>query len=261
MTSASSDFFADYTEHELQMHAEITAIVEEGLSLKEWRRRFLLDPRWQPTRAGVISRSLQRRLLENWEVFRSLGDGQPPSSAHRNAERELEAYVRGLPGFGVQTVYGHTWCDCSLEQALGVIDLYPVLDPGEVEDTKALLLAHVARRIDASGPQSDVARIYLMNDIDRRHPRHRVADLRGYPVELKALLQGRNRGYPGDRAMTRTLDGEPELTLQLHRVMPTTESRGGTALWPSGVMTLVLAAYLPSGSDPGWVVEDPAPDG
>jgi hypothetical protein len=94
-----------------------------------------------------------------------------------------------------------------------------------------------------------------MNDLDPRHPRHRVVDMRGYPVELKALLQGRNRGYPGDRAMTRMIDDEPELTFQLHRVMPTIESRGGTPLWSHDSAALILAVYVPQESDPGWIID------
>jgi len=252
MTDDSAEFFTDYTEHELHMHAEVASIVEEGISLKEWRRRFLLDPRWQPTRTGVISRSLQRRLLESWEVFRSLGDGRPPSRAHRESEEELESYIRSIATSGVSHDHGHTWCDCTLGEALEIVDQYPVLDPEASEETKVLLLAHIARRIDVSGHSADLARIYLMNDLSVRS---RVAEVDGYPVELRTLLQGRNRNYPGDRAIVRRGQSVPALTLQLHRVMPTTASRSGDPLWSRDTTTLVLAAHVPVGSDPGWVIE------
>ncbi len=93
-----------------------------------------------------------------------------------------------------------------------------------------------------------------MNDLDRLNPRDRGVNDEDDPVTIKALLQGRNRSYPGDREMRRK-DGENRLTLQLHRVLPTRETRGGPPLWPRGATTLVLAAHIPAGTDPGWVVE------
>jgi hypothetical protein len=97
-----------------------------------------------------------------------------------------------------------------------------------------------------------------MDDLDPDNPRERGIreDPDGTdPVEIKALLQGRNRSYPGDREMRRWIGEEPQLTLQLHRVLPTRGRRGGPALWSRDTTTIVLAVYLPPGTDPGWLIE------
>jgi hypothetical protein len=122
-------------------------------------------------------------------------------------------------------------------------------------DDKALLLGHIARRIDGESPDAEVARIYLMDDLDEDRPRKRSVDPESDPVTIKSLLQGRNAGYPGDREIVRREGESRMLTLQFHRVLPTRVKRGGPPLWADGATTITLSAYIPPGTDPGWVIE------
>ena len=254
MTEDTTSFFTDYSEHELEMHREVQRIVTDGIALKDWRRQFLLDPQWRLTRSSVISRSLQSHRLQSWESFLSLGAGDEPNAEARDALDDLDAFVRALPGFDGGAEHGHTWCDCTLREAFEAVDLYPVHDADDADD-KALLLGHIARRIDGESPDAEVARIYLMDDLDLDRPRERSVDPDADPVRIKSLLQGRNARYPGDREIVRR-DGEnPALTLQLHRVLPTRVKRGGPPLWADGATTIALSAYIPPGTDPGWVIE------
>jgi hypothetical protein len=254
MTDQTSGFFSDYAEHEAEMHMEVERIVTTGTPLKEWRRQFMLDPQWRLTRRSVISRQMQTHTLKSWQTFLSLGAGDPLGSETQAALKALERHVRGLSSFPEAAEHGHTWCDCTLQEAFEVVDLYPVHDLDDA-DFKALLLGHIARRIDLTSPDADLARIYLMDDLDEASARERGVNEHDDPVEIKALLQGRNRSYAGDREMRRPDTDVMPLTLQLHRVLPTRARRGGPPLWPRAMTTIVLAAYIPPGSDPGWVVE------
>jgi hypothetical protein len=250
LTEDSTRFFTDYSEHEQHMHAEIQRIVSSGDSLKEWRRRFLLDPAWRPTRANVISRPIHQRKLNQWEQFDSLGSGDAPSTADSESFDRVLGAVRAMPGM-LADAHGHDLVGCTLRDAFEIVEGYPLLDPVDAEDKKALLLEHIARRIDAQGEDAEAA-IYLMNGCDPDRPRKRSAVERDDKVEISALLQGRNAGYPGDREMRAPGSA---LTLQLHLVQPTRERRSGPSFWPGGQTMLALAAYIAPGSDPGWVVE------
>ena len=53
--------FRAYVAHEREMHRELANVVHEGIALRDWRRRFLLDRQLSATRAQVL-RTLPRRV-------------------------------------------------------------------------------------------------------------------------------------------------------------------------------------------------------
>ena len=50
----TADAFEHYVEHEQLLRKELQEVVEKGISLKQWTRMMLLDPKYKPTRKAVI---------------------------------------------------------------------------------------------------------------------------------------------------------------------------------------------------------------
>ena len=55
--------FTRYVEHERSMQAQLREVDEKGVSLKEWRRKLLLDPDLRPTRQQVMTLSLNAAIV------------------------------------------------------------------------------------------------------------------------------------------------------------------------------------------------------
>jgi hypothetical protein len=54
INGATADVFEHYVEHEQMLREELRQVGEEGIDLRTWKRRMLLDSAYKPTRKAVI---------------------------------------------------------------------------------------------------------------------------------------------------------------------------------------------------------------
>jgi hypothetical protein len=213
--------FTRYVEHERSMQTQLREVDEKGTSLKEWRRKLLLDPDLRPTRQQVMTLSMNAAIVgkakfpfrqedlyveslpaENHDLVGDLRqlldrDGAPdPNDTRPRADEERH-----------QSTY---W---DYRQATRLLEAW-ACSPAEREELDRLLfvIAAVQDERDASGDVSPPP--VLVVGMDNLNPRVRSRSATG--TSISRLFQGRasTQGYPGDDAFR-----DPEaVTIQLHMI-------------------------------------------
>lgn len=228
------DAFVNYVHHERDMLTSLRAIQEGSVTLKDWRRQFLLDPSMRPTRASVIGMPLARvTVADKWITDRQpvRVDATALEESVSTAERILEDVV------WTSDPYGHRRGYTSPHVALEVLEaVTPPSRLGE-EQAQALSLA-LALLADEPGNDHAIA-VYWMRpgQVGRRQ------ETAAGGVQI---FQGRSGDYPGDRSIGEDHDG---IALQLHQVA--VESRAGESLGSY----LVTAWHVPSSAAAGWIIQ------
>lgn len=216
LTTENIDAFTDYVKHEESIRASIKRNLEEGKTLKDWRRTYFLDQKLKPTRASVI-------LLE---MYQSKGRGGwiAPDHPHEDSEilaENREAAKDILRDFQFCRYAEPGWNDKqaipAFSDAMSLADFLPYFgkvrykwpDDNLQHSSLMLMLGRlVADDPDAtcsfyafSGPWSGVDAIRSLNDEQ--------------PAKIKNLFQGSNArtNYPGARALI----SQSDVTFQLHR--------------------------------------------
>jgi hypothetical protein len=216
LTSENTDAFTDYVRHEDSIRASIKRHLEEGKTLKDWRRTYFLDQKLKPTRASVI-------LLE---MYQSKGRGGwiAPDHPHEDSEilaENREAAKDVLRNFQFYRYAEAGWNDKqavpAFSDTIRLADFLPYFgkirykwpDDNLQHSSLMLMLGRLAAEDpDAtcsfyafSGPWSGVDAIRSLND-ER-------------PSKIKNLFQGSNArtNYPGARALI----SQSDVTIQLHR--------------------------------------------
>lgn len=193
---------AAYVDHERVLRTQLQRVQDEGLSLNEWRRQFVLDPALRPTRASVVRHELRRispgrwykqqqlnsvvptdtALQANRSIHRALLDQAAPIDVDLGFPHEHSLYAIGLDTFRTLTV-----------------DYHP--DGSDREWWLALI-------VQLSEASAIEVTLVSMNGGARRRRRLATVD------RLQNLHQGRNPAYVGDASIR--VDGT--LTIQLHNV-------------------------------------------
>lgn len=227
LTTENIDAFTDYVKHEETIRASIKSTLEEGKSLKDWRRTYFLDQSLKPTRASVI-------ILE---MYQSKGTGGwiAPDHPHEDSEilsENREVAKEMLRDFELYRYAETGWNDKqaipAFSDSLRVADFlryfgkirYKWPDDNLQHSSLMLMLGRlVAQNPDAtcslyafSGPSSDVDAIRSLNN-------EKLA-------KIKNLFQGSNArtNYPGARALV----AQSDVTFQLHRYDLQTSDRRRT---------------------------------
>lgn len=228
------DAFVNYVHHERDMLESLRAIQDGSETLKEWRRKFLLDPSMRPTRASVIGMPLARvAMADKWITDRQpvRVDAAALEDNVRTAERILQGVTWSLDP------YGHRRGYTSPRVALELLEA--VTPPSRLGDEQAQALAlALARLSDEPGSDHSIA-VYWM----RPGEPGRRQETAGGGIQI---FQGRSGDYPGDRSIGADHDG---IAVQLHQVA--VESR---AREPLG-RYLVTAWHVPSSAASGWIIE------
>lgn len=207
--------FRSYVEHERTMQAQLRTVDADNSSLKEWRRKFLLDPdlhltRRQvmslPTVSSVVGRGWAFRQLELYEsglqvkncpIASSLielvetrghdhpSDHRPTESKHRIMQIEFESAIELL----------YAW-ECS---------------PLEREELDKVLFL-LSGILDEKAPMPGIDFVA----IDGGKPRRRGLSKTGGNLRITNLFQGRGStgGYIGDDGFRES----DRITIQLHMV-------------------------------------------
>ncbi|MCA6277475.1 MAG: hypothetical protein IM662_06925 [Phenylobacterium sp.] len=216
LTAENTDAFTDYVKHEESIRASIKHHLEEGKTLKDWRRTYFLDQKLKPTRSSVIllemyqsrgrggwiapdhphddsdilaeNREAAKDILRDFQFFRYAEDGwneKQAVPAFNNAIKLADF----LPYFGK---FRYKWPDDNLQHSSLMLMLGRLV-AGTPEATCSFYAF--------SGPWSGVEAIRSLNDEQ--------------PAKIKNLFQGSNArtNYPGARALI----SQNDVTFQLHR--------------------------------------------
>lgn len=205
--------FTQYVRHEEALRSELSDVARRGLSLKDWKRIFILDSSLKLTRRAVIRLSLLApRFPEGWVNQRDFGDASKDlieedlkcvrdfSATHAWIDFEEES--------GPEPVQRHTVTDTTVGDALSSL-LVPYVTWGNDRATFTALCAMLAEAGEDL-PCSVVRMSAHLPDGTRRR-----RSLSG--GKIKNLFQGRNPKsgtptYLGDRHVHR----DDAVTIQLH---------------------------------------------
>jgi Z1 domain len=240
LSPATTGAFEHYVEHEQILRKELEEVSRTGVSLKDWTRQMLLDPRFRPCRKAVVDLPyLHGRIPgDSWVSVARLG--QLGLKTTNNMTR-VEQFVH---------VHGaHTVTDDrdprqgDRTNSVFDVDLVDLLEDllvdweGHLDDrtlvTQAVLLLR-ARLDDHPGLRAVVS---LMDDLQERE-----RGLRADQITINNLQRGRDpKGpYPGDSAFF--TDGL--VSLQIHKIIVKTEN-GKTGPVPG--LSLRVPASLAGG--------------
>ncbi len=218
--------YFDYILHEKSIRGELEKIDRAKEKLSDWRRRFLLDPQYNPVRKQVISIGIFHRSLSTFKqqtlfnpilqtkkalflerIYSLCQDPQPMSNDHRNNFRNYS-------------------CEINLNDALELLADWPM-----APDNRAELSDMVwALRVIADEREIQRASIVLM-DWDPKTKTQYVRDrsmlrfkanpqLSPDEQRIATLWQGptpkSGGNYPGDSEMFI----KDSLSIQVHRVRP-----------------------------------------
>lgn len=234
------DAFVMYVNHEREMLKNLREIESGSDSLKDWKRRFLLDSRMRPTRASVIDIPTIRVSTSNrWVTDRHpvRNDAIPLRECGPRAEKLLGQVRWSQDSTGLHEI-GWT----SLRVALELLEL--VMPESLVgEPNHEALAVQLARLADDDTSGTAVA-IYRMRPTSALAVRTEEV---GGGVEIFAGRGGSNSSYPGDRQV---FEASATVTIQLHRVEIQDRSTGTVR-----GQFLVSAWRVPESSSTGWIIE------
>jgi hypothetical protein len=238
------DLFRSYIDHEESLRAELSK--NEDRPLAEWKRAFLLDTRYSPTRKSVLGFDIfQGDYADKW--FR-------PGAPHLNEEavaanrRLVEEFVASVSGWHPDA--GHqdrTVEEIHLTEEVSAIDvLAGLLAPLRIVDAHdslrftGLLLQ---LRTYLEDHPDELAVVYRMS---AGRPRKRTLD----KDDSFNLFQGRNPKngpikYPGDEKIR----SDGELSIQIHNLTIPELKYGVPA----------IAVWVPSKMSVGWLAGRPKP--
>ncbi len=216
LTSANTDAFIDYVKHEESVRGSIRKHLEDGGSLKDWRRTYFLDQKLKPTRSSVI-------LLE---MYQSKGQGgwivpdHPFDDSETVAEnRELVEQILGSFDFAPYAEDG--WNDKQIVPAfsdtLALADILPMIGqfryrwPDDNLRHSALMLG--LERMVSEEPAMTCSFYALSGPWSGVDYKRTLTEKS--PPKVKQLWQGANAptNYPGARALV----SSETVTFQLHR--------------------------------------------
>lgn len=216
LTADNIDAFTDYVKHEESIRGSIRNHLQQGKTLKDWRRVYQLDPSLKPTRSSVI-------LLE---MYQSKGRGGWVIPDHPFDDSEIVAENRELvdsiiADFDFKNHGEPSWTDKqivpSFSDTIKLSELLPRIAqlrykwPDDSLQHTALLLA--LERLTIDDPDMLCSFYALSGGWSGVEGERTLSD--STPPKIKNLFQGKNdpTGYPGARA----LKSEEMITFQLHR--------------------------------------------
>lgn len=213
LASGTADAFEHYVEHEQLLRDELKNVYETGISLKEWRRMMLLDPKYKPTRKAVIDLPyLHGRIpADRWVSVSRLGGFSAAGVANRQTvDRLIQVHKAGwtVDSRDQRTAAGkHRFLAVPVAELL---EQLLVEWKGHPDDRALVNQAVLLLRARLDEDPDLMADVYLM-DSDGLRRRSLATD--GTTVTLQ---QGRSPdgSYQGDQKFFT----EGRVSVQLHRI-------------------------------------------
>jgi hypothetical protein len=210
--------FEAYVQHEEEMRTELQRVRDGGMSLSEWKRRFVLSQDLNPCRTSVVQHDYVRgNFADDWFFPRMMKMNQEFINANRAASNDFVGSLQ----FRVDTSYNsdqpaqqHELCDIVLLNRIMTDFLlrYRVEDARDTQEMLGVML-QLSKALEQN-PQ-ETGRVYRMRPTYTGAMRG--LDSRGCIPSIRRLFQGPTRSgqgysYPGDHAFR-----DPgRITLQLH---------------------------------------------
>jgi hypothetical protein len=260
--------FSDYVSHERELRRSLKEIERHGKPLREWKRVFLMDPNFAPTRRAARRLTLDQFRLdrEGW----SLQQWFVPEDVDllRGNSEALETFTKGL-NFTVDTTISgdtpattHSTAECSLAQLREL--LASDLHFASSDSTRFTALSLLMAAVDDDGKNADLPCTVVQ--IATGFARHRTRAVDWVPGEngepptmgKVAIHQGRNprTGQPRYLGDNRARNAE-RLTLQIHRLDLFEGPDDTTKQEIDGAQDLpFLAIYVPPDLRTGVLLED-----
>lgn len=259
--------FSDYVKHERELRRSLKEIERAGRPLREWKRVFLMDPRFAPTRRAARRLTLDQFRLdrEGW----SLQQWFVPEDVDllRGNREALDAFTKSLDFSEDPTISGdtlattHSTAGCSLAQLREL--LASELHFASSDSTRFTALSLLMAAVDEEGTSSNLpcTVVQIATGLDRRRTRRvewmTEGDGGPHAMGRVAIHQGRNprTGQPRYLGDNRARNPE-QLTIQIHR-LDLFEGDDNTKAEIAGAKDLpFLAIYVPPELRTGVLVED-----
>jgi hypothetical protein len=216
LTSENIDAFSSYVSHEESVRGSIKRHLEDGKTLKEWRRSYFLDQQLRPTRSSVV-------LLDMYQS-RGRGGWTIPDFPYEDTEtlsENRDVFERLLNAFEYQEYAEIGWNDKQavpqFSASIKLSEIIPFIGqvrykiPDDNLQHASIMLG--LDRLVADYPEM-TCNVYALSG-----PWSGVSAMRTLtekvPPKIRALFQGSNArtNYPGARALI----SDQSVTFQIHR--------------------------------------------
>lgn len=216
LTSANIDAFTDYVNHEESIRRSIRTHLENGKTLKEWRRAYPLDQSLKPTRSSVILLEMyQSKGKGGWIVpDHPFDDSETVSENRETVERllsEFEFAPYAEEGWNSEQVVPKFSNSILMRELLPLIGQFQYRLPDDNLRHAALMLS--LERMVAEESSMTCSFYALSGPWSGVNSKRSLTD--NVPPKIRNLFQGSNArtNYPGARALV----SAETVTFQLHR--------------------------------------------
>jgi hypothetical protein len=242
--------YISYVDHEKSIRSQLRDVDLKSEKLSDWRRRFLLDPSYQPVRSQVISLGISHRRMATFKQ-QMLYDPNLSSNTEEFLNSRVYSLITSLMKHpsDLRDSSGNYFCDIPMETALSLLADWPMSfeNRNQMDD--------MIWAIQALGEEnlSQTVGLVLMDwDLNARNLRERERTMLNSKsdstknVEAQVignLFQGPSQNYPGDSE----IKFKDRITIQVHKVSPFFESKKLNAV-------AAIALIMPPNSK-GFIVE------
>lgn len=216
LTSANIDAFTDYVKHEESVRSSIRSHLEEGKTLKEWRRTYFLDQTLKPTRSSVILLEMyQSKGQGGWIVpDHPFEDSETVSENREIVEQILKSFEftdYGEDGWNEKQVVPAFSDTLLLAEIMPMIGQFRYRWPDDNLRHSALMLG--LESMASKEPKMKCSYYALSGPWSGVDYRRTLTEKN--PPKVRQLWQGSNArtNYPGARALI----SAETVTFQLHR--------------------------------------------
>ncbi len=243
--------YISYVEHEKSIRNQLGVIDQNGQELSEWRRRFLLDPAYQPVRSAIISLNINHKrlsLFKQHQLFDESLSVQTDGFLEKVYSLALNAIKFPEDNRADRT---HYYASISFQQGLELLTDWPMSPENRVELDDMIWALQSLQTVDQ--PSNTI--IALMDwdpNLQTQHIRDRsmlkkTADRTKSPATqlIANIFQGPDLpAFPGDAAITLP----DTMTIQVHKIRPYYEKT------PKGIVA-ALGLILPKDTK-GFIFEN-----
>lgn len=248
--------YKGYVTHEEEMRKQLEDIQQGKISLKDWKRAFILDDNLQPCRANVIEYMYRRRKMSRDWIWPRRAEATDDV-----LQNNRDLVVAFCDGITFKDDIGHkdrrAMQKHKIAENVSLNDLlndliipYRITGYGD-SDNFAILQLYLAKVLEE---QSDaVCDIYRMGPEDGSRRRGLDEDGRilelfqgAYPVEP---IEDRGSIYPGDSSVY----NPDKITVQIHMLNITRDNDIISENVP------VIAVHIPENFDFSWIIQHQPP--
>ncbi len=229
------DAYQKYVEHEKSIRESLAEYDRNSKGLKEWRRRFLLDPAFRPVRQQVISLKIAQKRVGNWKQQMLFSEGlqkYAKPALERVYEIALSAGITQMPNdLRLNQNRKNYFAEITKEQAFEILTDWPMSPENRIELDDIIWALGLPESYDNLQGVNLVLMDWDPSENRQASRERRMTGGRiqaGIDIEqalINNLFQGPDTAsgdiYPGDDKML----FEEKLTIQVHKVVPKVEER------------------------------------